>query len=268
LSSPIEGRPGSSGSPGPAARAPQRVEPGRKRPPGRPRAPRKPKGGRFKALFIDMPAPEKASSNGIVIVAGLLVAGILAGAFFPDLTKKKKAEDETFIVDAPPPPVTPPPPPEPPPPPPKVKPPKFQPPPPKVFGLQKNELAQKSDMAVATGNTVNKKADSVVQAAPPPLPAEPIQVDAPPMVSGPQPSYPTKELERHHEAVVVLMVTIDTLGRVTRVETQRSGGSDFDRSATNSVWASRFTAPVRGGRRVPARFPRTIEFQLPPGADE
>jgi len=189
-----------------------------------------------------------------------LVLGIVCGASSPDPKAKKEAEDNVFVMEEPPPPPPEPPkPPEPPPPKqPKVKPPPA-PPPPKVFGLQKDELSEKSDMAVATGNTTNTKADSIVQA---PVAALPIEINQPPLVSGPSPVYPPKALEREQSGTVILQVTIDVQGRVTRVDIKKSAGSDFDRAAQKSVWACKFTAPLRNGQPVAATFARTVQFDF------
>lgn len=241
---------------------PPGAKPQRRRPPGSPHVPRKPKPGaiRFTSLFIDIPSQDKISYKPFWSVTALMVGGILAGAFWPDLSKKKAPEDDKFVMEMPPPPpAPPPPPPEPPPPPPKVKPPPTQPPAPKQFGLQKEELAEKTDMAVATGNTVNKKADSIVAPAPPALP---VAINQPALRGAINAEFPAKAREREQSGTVVLQVTIDTLGRVTKAEIKKSAGTDFDRSATKAVYGAMFTPPLVGGRHISGTFAMTIEFDF------
>jgi protein TonB len=259
MSPSTEGRPGPTGQPA-GGRGPQHAAPKRKRPPGSPRIPLKPKPGRFGTLVVHLPPDVRGSSAPGWGIAGLLAFGLIGAALWHE-SEKKPADEVPFLVEqeihqAPPPP-----PPEPPRPQPKIKRPKTEPPPPKQFGLQKDELAPKSDMAVATGNTVNTKADSIVAPPPPPI-TEPIQVDVQAQVSGPIPGYPPKEFDRGIETTVIVEITIDANGLVTRVDIVKSGGSNFDASVKKSVWASRFTAPVIGGKKVPARFKRPYEFRI------
>lgn len=63
---------------------------------------------------------------------------------------------------------------------------------------------------------------------------------------------------------MIVMVTLDPAGLVTRADVTKSGGSDFDRVALKAIWSSKFEAAVRDGRRVPTRFPYSAEFRLPP----
>ena len=106
-------------------------------------------------------------------------------------------------------------------PPPKVK----ETPPPPVFGLPEEATVKTGDLAVATGNTLMKPADPVVQKAPPPLPSLPIDLDHQPMVLNTVvPEYPEWAEDQGVTAHVVLLVTIDATGRVSDLAVQRSGG--------------------------------------------
>jgi periplasmic protein TonB len=229
---------------------------------GKPHIRRKPKPGRFKSITIDLTGTEVAESRkGLWILGLAMVSGISLGGLWPQGQNREKNVMETFVMEeAIPQPPTPPP--ELPPPPPRAKAPRV-PVPPKQFGLQKEAVTEKSDLAVATGNTVNTKADSIVATPPPPLPPEPVMVDQPPrVVSGPPPEYPARSRDRGIEGTVIAMITIDTTGMVIRALVEKSAGSDLDRSVLKSIWETRFQAQVRNGHRVSTMFRRPYEFRL------
>jgi TonB family protein len=118
-------------------------------------------------------------------------------------------------------------------------------------------------MAVATGNTLMTEADSVVKAPVAALPAMPPLMDqAPRILKGKAPEYPPRALERGLEASLTVLITIDTLGRVTQVEVEKSGGRDFDPEVARSVRQIVFQPPIRDGKRVTARFRQQYEFRL------
>lgn len=236
-----------------------------RRVPGRPKVPRKPEPRRFAALYIVRPDLRvEGRARGPALIASLALFGLFLGAFWPQGPGEAPPKEEIFTVavETPPPPPEPPPPSEPPPPPPKKEPP-LVPPPPKQFGIQAEEMAEKSDLTVAAGNTLMKKADSLTAAPPPPLPAEPILIDHPPrVISGRPPDYPERARDRGVEGVVIALITIDTLGRVLEAKVEKSGGADLDKSVLKSVQQTRFQAAVINGRRVPSRFRRPYEFRL------
>jgi TonB family protein len=62
--------------------------------------------------------------------------------------------------------------------------------------------------------------------------------------------------------LVVAVITIDTSGAVTDVAIEKSAGPDFDGTVLMAVRAARYQAPVRNGRRVPARFRAPYEFRM------
>ncbi|HKP96889.1 MAG TPA: energy transducer TonB [Fibrobacteria bacterium] len=197
-----------------------------------------------------------------LVVTALLVSGILGGALWPQKWKDEGAKDETFVMEEeiPLPPPEPPPLPDPAPPPPMQA--KAEPPPPQ-FGLEDGALGEGGDMAVATGNTILKVADSVVAPAPPILPAAPVFVDqAPKILAGDPPEYPASALDQGLEGTVVALIAIDTNGNVTDIKIEKSAGLDFDGAVLKAARQTRFQPPVRNGRKVPARFRRPYEFGL------
>jgi periplasmic protein TonB len=243
------------------ARAPERPNRSRRRP----RVPRKPHQARFEAFQLRLPSvPEGGVPWSPIAMAALMVCGILAGALWPQHALGHGEQDETFVMEeeiAPPTPEPPPPPADPaPPPPPEAK---VEPPPPPQFGLEDDALGTGGDMAVATGNTIMKEADSVAAPAPPPMTAAPIFVDqAPRILAGDPPVYPDRALDRGLEGTVVALISIDTNGTVTAVTIEKSAGGDFDNAVLKAARQTRFQAPVRNGRKVPARFRRPFEFGL------
>jgi periplasmic protein TonB len=134
---------------------------------------------------------------------------------------------------------------------------------PPISGVPEAATTPTGDMAVATGNTLMKPADSVVQAPPPPLPYAPVQLDRQPAILNQvTPVYPAWAEEQGVTATVQLQVTIDARGQVQSVAIVSSGGDDFARSAIKAVRASRFQPWVKDGVAVPARFLFTYRFVL------
>jgi periplasmic protein TonB len=129
--------------------------------------------------------------------------------------------------------------------------------------LQEEALAGKGDMAVATGNTLMKAPDSVVEKPSAPLPPAPVQLDREPeMMVQMDPVYPSWAEEQGITAKVIIMVTIDAQGKVTDSKVTTSGGKDFDNSALAALGKCRFKPLILGGRATPARFSFLIDFQL------
>jgi protein TonB len=145
----------------------------------------------------------------------------------------------------------------------KPPPPSNAPPPPPVFGIAEDATNKAGDMAVATGNTLMKPADAIVQKAPPPLPSGPIMLDKQPAILHQVlPEYPSWAEEQGITATVKLQVTIDAGGQVQNVVVVSSEGEEFARNAVKAVKASRFQAPEKDGVMLPAQFLFTYRFVL------
>lgn len=135
--------------------------------------------------------------------------------------------------------------------------------PPPVFGLPEAATSQAGDMAVATGNTLMKRADSLVQHAPVAVSAAPKLLDKQPAVLNQViPEYPAWAEEQGVTATVQLQVTIDAHGQVQDVSIIQSGGNDFARNAIKAVKATRFQPYIKDGVALPAQFLFTYRFVL------
>jgi periplasmic protein TonB len=225
---------------------------------------RKPNQIRFKALVLNMPitTPSKNLFRTGRGVTAIILTGISIGAMWPQVPGKVTEKEEIIIMEElatptekPPaltdPQILPPPPPE------------LEIASPPQFGLEDDALSPSGDMAVATGNTLMKAADSIVAPPVPSLPAAPIFVDqAPRILQGDAPEYPASAIDKGLEGEVIALITIDTTGQVTQVNIEKSAGSDFDHCVTKSAYSTRFQAPIRKGHKVAARFRRPFEFNL------
>lgn len=238
--------------------------------PGNPRRTRKPRADVFANLALDLPPAPKIGTRRVPALLGsLMLFGILAGALWRPHSVAVRNQEDTFVFEeekTPPPPPPEPEPPPPPKPPPRIKPPpepKAPPPPPPQFGLEEKDNSKTGELAVATGNTIMKEAEKQVAPPPPPLPPAPVMMDQPPRILKGKPAkYPARALDRGEEGTVVVLITIDTNGRVTNSEIERSGGRDFDNAVNESIGQTIFQPPVRNGRKMPARFRRPYEFKL------
>jgi TonB family protein len=219
---------------------------------------------RFAAVTLGLPEtpPASARRNRAPWLLSWLAGGLLAAAgigLHGEETPVAPAAEEIFVLENLPPP-PPPADPSPQPAPSEVAPAEAPPP---QFGLREEALGESGDMAVATGNTLMTEADSVVKAPVAALPATPPLMDqAPRILKGRAPEYPQRALERGLEASLTVLITIDTLGRVTQVEVEKSGGRDFDPEVERSVRQIVFQPPIRDGKRVTARFRQQYEFRL------
>lgn len=222
---------------------------------------------RFAAVRLRLP-----EMKGAMPVAGrvkrLRAAGILAafalGATLLWMTRRTEApppREELFVIEeaapAPPPPLRDPEPP-------KARPePAAAVAPPPQFGLKEDALSDHGELAVATGNTLMAEADTVVKAPVAELPSAPPLLDqAPRILRGRSPVYPERAQERGIEGTVVVLITIDTLGRVTDTKVEKSAGRELDAEVLSAVRTLVFQPPVRNGRRESVRFRRPYEFSL------
>lgn len=224
------------------------------------------------------PPPRRFGWREMAIAGGLLAGVAILLSVSMVLPKDLLGEEAVMIQEEapkppeavkPPPPPPPPPPEKPqeetPPPPDPNPPPTPAPPPPPQFGLPDGALSDNGSFAVATGNTINKKAEEVVKAPPvvQSLPPAPVAVTRPPDELTPVlPEYPEWAQEQGVTAVVVAQVTIDAAGQVVDVRIVRSGGKDFDRAARAALGTARYRPYVKDGKAVPAIFERRFDFQL------
>jgi protein TonB len=219
-------------------------------------------------MEINLPTSRRFGRLDLLLALAAIaicVAVLFTGGRLP-LEKLFSEEEVQIIEEAPPPP--PPPkiiqePPKPKPPPePKTPPPTVAPPPP-VFGLAPEATDEKGDMAVATGNTLMKPADSLVQKAPPPPPPAPVQINQEPeALEKVMPKYPEWAEEQGVTSRVLVWVTIDDKGRVVETQIQKSGGKDFDQASLQAARITRYKPYIEKGRALPARFIVTYEFVL------
>ena len=207
-----------------------------------------------------------AARRALAAAAVLLLGGAIVTVSWFLLRAPASAQvDEVFLFEELPPapaPQAPAPDPDPPPPKPVVAAVPAPVPPPQ-FGLQEEALSETGALEVAAGNTLMTEADTVTKAPVAALPPTPQLLNqAPRILKGRPPEYPMRALERGLEATVVVLIAIDTLGRVTQVDVERSGGGLFDGDVVRAVKALVFQPPVRDGRRLPARFRQPYEFRL------
>jgi protein TonB len=129
--------------------------------------------------------------------------------------------------------------------------------------VEKDAAEGKGDLAVATGNTLLKKADSLVKPAPPPAAPRPLRLDQEPeALEKVVPEYPAWAEEQGVTSRVLVMVTIDAEGKVVDARIGKSGGKDFDAAALKAARSTRYKPYVEGGKPLPAEFAVAYEFVL------
>jgi len=102
-------------------------------------------------------------------------------------------------------------------------------------------------------------------AAPAPVPAASGEVTAPSVVTHVDAQYPASALPRGGHGDVLLAVTIDVDGHVSKVEVVESGGADFDEAAILAARQWTFRPAMRNGRAVASRIRVPFHF-APPAA--
>jgi periplasmic protein TonB len=225
---------------------------------------------RVKTLILHFPPTRKFGGSdlgwagAVLFTFGLLLYGVA------HLPSRPPALEETveWVEETLPPPIEdiqePPKPPPPPPPDPDVAPPPVaavEAPP--IFGIPEEATSEAGDMAVAMGNSLRVKADSVVQVAPPPLAGIPVELDQTPAFRKQVVAeYPEWAQDQGVEARVLVWVTIDSEGQVTEAKVKKGAGREFDPNALEAARASLFQPLVRDGRRMPSRFIVTYDFRL------
>lgn len=210
------------------------------------------------------------------VALGFLAAWAAFFGFVMLVHEKVPLDEIVTIVDEDPPPPPPPPPAQEPPPPKDVEPPKPVPPdpdqpppppspepPPPQFGIPADGTSANGDMAVATGNTLMKPADDVVKPAAAPLPPAPMQAtfDAQ-VVKEVSPAYPEWALEQGVSLSIKVLISIDTLGKVTDVRFLNAGQRDFNANIRRAINSSVFKPLVVAGRPVPIRILKEYSFEI------
>lgn len=211
----------------------------------------------------------------IGVALGFLAAWLGFFGFVMAVHEKLPLDEMVTIVDEPLPP--PPPPPVAPPPPPKdITPPKPVPPdpdqpppppttepPPPQFGLDPDATSGTGNMAVAVGNTLMTTPDTVVKKPVAALPPAPVQAsyDAQ-VVKDVQPAYPEWALEQGVSLSIKVLISLDTLGKVTDVRFLNAGQRDFNANIKRAIYASVFKPMVVAGRPVPLRILKEYSFEI------
>lgn len=258
---------------------------------GRHHTPRKPKIGRFSAVSFSLPALTlERVGKGPAIFVGASAAIILASALWPTL-KRDVSDDQPFLVEAemleppkppepleikppePPPPVPPKPPlpaPKPLPKPPEERPPE---PPPPQFGLDEKDLGEGSDMAVALGNTVDAKADSLIMPPPPeikpveePLKGKLVSVTRvtkmPKLRLPAKPEYTPEMRKGGIAGKVKARLLVDSDGEVAKVEILQDIGYGTRESSLRALKQVKFEPATLNGSPVAVWIPFTFSYEL------
>lgn len=227
---------------------------------------------RPRSLVLHLPAVGRLGFKEVSL--GGFALALAAASFYgiSRLPERGEEPEESLVMIeevSPSPPVEVEEPPKPPPPPPEPvtrTPPPEEAPPPPVFGLQAEETSDAGDLAVAMGNTLTVKPDSLVAPPPPPLPPRPpapVELDhAPGFLRQAMAEYPEWALDQGVEAVVLVWVVIDAEGKVTQTQLKRGAAKDFDKAALTAAQASLFQPLVRNGVKLPSRFVVTYDFRL------
>src|SRR5450755_4722898 len=80
--------------------------------------------------------------------------------------------------------------------------------------------------------------------------------------------YPPSALAERKHADVVLTVTVDADGHVSKVDVAQSGGADLDEAAIVAARAWTFVPAMRGDKRVASRIRMPFHFAPPAPAPE
>src|SRR6185312_15089358 len=105
-------------------------------------------------------------------------------------------------------------------------------------------------------------------ASAPALAQEPPRIQPPVVVQHVDAVYPPSALESRRHADVVLTVTIDPDGHVSKVDVVESGGADLDEAAIVAARQWTFRPATRDGRPVASRIKMPFHFAPPEPAPE
>lgn len=118
-------------------------------------------------------------------------------------------------------------------------------------------------MAVATGNSLMTAPDTVVKKTPPPLPPAPMQASYDAQVlKEVTPAYPEWALEQGVSISIKVLISLDTLGKVTDIRFLNAGQRDFNYNIKRAINSSVFKPLVVAGRAVPVRIIKEYSFEL------
>ncbi|WP_437879079.1 TonB-dependent siderophore myxochelin receptor MxcH [Sorangium sp. So ce513] len=95
-----------------------------------------------------------------------------------------------------------------------------------------------------------------------------LEVRPPELIDAVEAAYPEAARAAGEEGSVVLRLTIDAEGRVTRAEVATPAGRGFDEAAQEAALRFRFTPARRGDRSVASRILYRVDFRLPAAAPE
>ena len=96
----------------------------------------------------------------------------------------------------------------------------------------------------------------------------PVEVKPPVVLHHVDAVYPPSALAERKDADVVLTVTIDTDGHVTKVDVAQSGGADLDEAAVVAAREWTFVPAMRDGKPVASRIKMPFHFAPPAPAPE
>ncbi len=119
--------------------------------------------------------------------------------------------------------------------------------------------------SVALAASVVSTAGLAAAQSPPPPAAE---VTPPVVVHHADAVYPGAALKERKHADVILTLTVDTDGHVSKVDVAQSGGADLDEAATVAARQWIFTPAMRGGKPVASRIRVPFHFAPPEAAPE
>ncbi|MDQ3002636.1 MAG: energy transducer TonB [Fibrobacterota bacterium] len=251
----------------------------RKKVAGRPRRPLRPNAGRFADVTFDLPLVISSGKGKEAFALVLTVAvGMITFSLLP-VVKKEKAKDSVFIMEEELPEILPPKLPEEPPEPlPKVR--AHRPKPvPKQFGLEAQTLGETSDLAVAMGNAVDVKADSVVKLGG--MPAAPVVTDKsdedglvgklvsatritrmPKVRVSAKPEYSAEMKKNNVSGKVKAKVLVDIDGRAAKIVILDDLGYGTKELTLSAIRKLEFEPGMMGDSAVAVWIPFAFKFEL------
>lgn len=213
--------------------------------------------------LVDVPRSRYGEKRGvnliaIIVTAALHVALLAAALYVRYEALPAEKEMQLTVVD-----LTPPPPPPAP---------ETPPSPPQIVAPAPPILVPRPPTVVVTPDPVPQ--EKTLIAAPAPAPAPPMVAPSPPsvvqgadlsarMVSGAPPRYPVESRRKREQGTVLLLLTLDTEGRVSSISIARSSGFErLDNAALSAVRKWRWAPLIRDGKPVMVKGSVEIPFIL------